>query len=166
VYRPLGPSLRPLAFPSSFIRPDSIPIWLRDALVEMSEIADLQVRIILVGQRHGRSIIHLLLVLLHQLRVDLNFRRSQSGRSNELELRIADQLAGQPEEGLLEVVVGLCGNVVVLKVLLAVEGDGLGLDFSLLHVDLVPAQNDGDILADADEITCYAVSGGVIVGCS
>lgn len=32
------------------------------------------------------------------------------------------------------------------------EGDGLGLDLSLLHIDLVTAENDGDVLADTDEI--------------
>lgn len=33
------------------------------------------------------------------------------------------------------------------------EGDGLGLDLALLHIDLVTAQNDGDVLADTDEVT-------------
>jgi hypothetical protein len=33
-----------------------------------------------------------------------------------------NKLASEPKEGLLEVVVGLGGNVVVLQVLLAVEG--------------------------------------------
>lgn len=65
---------------------------------------------------------------------------------------VADQLPGEPQEGLLEVVVGLGGNVVVLEVLLAMEGNGLGLDLALLHVDLVTAQDDGDVLANADEI--------------
>ena len=34
------------------------------------------------------------------------------------------------------------------------EGDGLGLDLALLDVDLVAAENDGDVLADADQVTC------------
>jgi hypothetical protein len=34
-----------------------------------------------------------------------------------------------------------------------VESDSLGLDLSLLDVDLVTAQNNGDVLANADEIT-------------
>lgn len=34
------------------------------------------------------------------------------------------------------------------------EGDGLGLDLAFLHIDLVTAQNDGDVLADTDEVTC------------
>lgn len=70
------------------------------------------------------------------------------------QLRVADKLASQPQERLLEVVVGLGRDIVVLQVLLAVEGDGLGLDLALLHIDLVTAENNGDVLADTDEITC------------
>ena len=33
------------------------------------------------------------------------------------------------------------------------EGDGLGLHLALLNIDLVSAQNDGNVLADTDEIT-------------
>lgn len=69
------------------------------------------------------------------------------------QLRVANQFAGQPEEWLLEVVVGLGRDIVVLKVLLAVEGNGLGLDFALLNVHLVAAEDDGDILADTNKIT-------------
>jgi hypothetical protein len=57
------------------------------------------------------------------------------------------------QERLLEVIVGLGGDVVVLQVLLTMEGDGLSLDFALLDVDLVAAQNNRDVLADTDEIT-------------
>lgn len=69
------------------------------------------------------------------------------------QLRVADQFPSEPEEGLLEVVVGLGRDIVVLKVLLAVESDGLGLDLALLHIDLVTAKHDGDVLADTDEVT-------------
>lgn len=69
------------------------------------------------------------------------------------QLGVANKLASEPKEGLLEVVVGLGGDIVVLEVLLAVEGDGLGLDLALLHVDLVTSENDGDVLTDTDEIT-------------
>ncbi len=67
---------------------------------------------------------------------------------------IADQFPGEPQEGLLEVVVGLGGDVVVLEVLLAVEGDGLSLHLTLLDIDLVTSENDGDVLTDTDEVTC------------
>merc|ERR1712000_744615 len=63
---------------------------------------------------------------------------------------------------LLEVVVGLGGDIVVLEVLLAVEGDGLGLDLAVLHVDLVAAEDDGNVLADTDEVTVPV--GDVLVG--
>ena len=61
--------------------------------------------------------------------------------------RAPDELAREPEEGLLKVVVGLGGDVVVLQVLLPVEGDLLGLDLALLHVHLVAHQHDRDVLA-------------------
>ena len=71
---------------------------------------------------------------------------------------VADKLAGQPQEWLLKVVVGLSGHIVVLEVLLAVERDGLGLDLALLHVDLVTDKADWDVLANADQVTYTIVS--------
>lgn len=66
---------------------------------------------------------------------------------------VANKLASEPQEWLLKVVVGLGRDIVVLKILLAVECDGLGLDLALLHIDLVAAKNNGDILADTDQVT-------------
>ena len=111
-----------------------------------------QVGVIFVRQRHLLSFIHLLLVLIHELLVYLHLRRSKSGCSNKVELGVADQFSGEPEEGFLEVVVGLGGDVVVLEVLLSVEGDRLGLDFSLLDIDFVAAKDDRDGLADTYEV--------------
>jgi hypothetical protein len=71
---------------------------------------------------------------------------------DEDQVGLAGELAGQPEERLLEVVVAASRNIVVLQVLLAVEGDLLGLDLAVLDVDLVTAQDDGDVLAHANEI--------------
>ena len=68
-------------------------------------------------------------------------------------MRVANELASEPQEGLLEVVVGLGRNVVVLQVLLAVESDSLSLDLALLHVNLVTAKDDRDVLANTDEVT-------------
>jgi hypothetical protein len=42
-----------------------------------------------------------------------------------------------------------------LQVLLAVEGDGLCLDFALLDIDLVAGENNGNVFADADEIAWW-----------
>ena len=43
---------------------------------------------------------------------------------------------GEPQERLLEVVVGLGGDVVVLEVLLAMEYDRLGLHFAILEMQM------------------------------
>jgi hypothetical protein len=56
------------------------------------------------------------------------------------------------QEGLLEVIIRFCRNIVVLQILLAMEGDGLRLHFSLLDVDFVAAEDDRDVLADADKV--------------
>lgn len=50
-------------------------------------------------------------------------------------------LPGEPEEGLLEVVVALSRDVVVLKVLLPMEHDALGLHFPVLDVNLKNTKN-------------------------
>ncbi len=66
---------------------------------------------------------------------------------------VANKLACQPKERLLEVIIGLGGDVIVLKVLLSVESDGLGLHLPLLDINLVSGEDDGNILADTDQIT-------------
>jgi len=66
---------------------------------------------------------------------------------------VANKLPCQPQERLLKVVVGLSGDIVVLEVLLSVESDGLGLHFALLNIDLVSTEDDGDVLADTDQVT-------------
>ncbi|KAH3659974.1 hypothetical protein OGAPHI_007179 [Ogataea philodendri] len=61
--------------------------------------------------------------------------------------------ACQPQEWLLEVVVGLGGNVKVLQVLLSVESDGLGLDFSFLDIDFVTTQDNWDVFTHSDQVS-------------
>ena len=88
---------------------------------------------------------------------------------NELQVGVSNQLPGEmfilvtwlprtilfslpskPQEWLLKVVVGLGRDVIILKVLLAVEDDGLGLDLPVLDVHLVASQNNGNVLANPD----------------
>ncbi len=47
----------------------------------------------------------------------------------------------------------LGGDLVVLEVLLSVEGDLLGLHLSVLHLNLVTAQDNRDVLAHAGQIS-------------
>jgi len=114
---------------------------------------DLEICVILIGKRHLSSICHLLLVLLENRLINLDFRGSKSWGGNEVEGLVTDELPGEPEEWLLEVVIGLGRDIVVLKILLAMEGDGLGLDFSLFHIDLVSAEDNRNAFAHADQIT-------------
>lgn len=122
----------------------------------------LQISIILIRKRKGSSLVHLVLVLGHKSLVNLDLRRSKGRRGDKLEGRVADELSGEPEEGLLKVVVGFSRDVVVLEVLLSVESDGLGLDLTLLDIDLVTTEDDGDVFANTDKITVPV--GNVLVG--
>ena len=61
---------------------------------------------------------------------------------------IPGKTASEPEEGLLKVVVGAGRDVEVGKVLTTVESDVGGLNLAVLDVNLVTAENDGDVLAD------------------
>lgn len=35
------------------------------------------------------------------------------------------------------------------------EGNGLGLNFSLLYIDLVSGEDNWDVLTDTDQVTCH-----------
>ena len=65
----------------------------------------LQIRIFFVRQRHGGCLRHLLVVLIHQLLVDLNLGRSKGDFSDKLQSLVTDKLAGEPQERFLKVVV-------------------------------------------------------------
>ena len=45
-----------------------------------------------------------------------------------------------------------------MKVLLAMESDGLCLHFTLFNVDLVPAKDDWNLFADTDKVALEKVS--------
>jgi hypothetical protein len=88
--------------------------------------------VVLVGQHRGGSCGHLGLVLANQVGVDGDLGGAQRGSLHERQVALARQLARQPQEGLLKVVVGLGRNVVVLQILLAVKRNVLGLDAAIL----------------------------------
>lgn len=68
---------------------------------------------------------------------------------------ITDELSRQPQERLLKVVVGLSRDIVILEVLLSMKCNGLRLDFTLLHINLISAENDGHLFTDSNEVTCW-----------
>ena len=49
-------------------------------------------------------------------------------------------------------IVALSRDVVILKVLLAMESNLFSLDFAVLNVDLVSDKDNGDVFADADQV--------------
>jgi len=120
------------------------------ATLERSRDLDI---VILFGQRGGGSLLQLLGVFFHECAIDLDFGRSQGRSGNKFKRRISDELPCEPKEGLLEVVIRLSGDFIVLEVLLSVESNGASLDFPLLDVNFVSAENNGDVLADALEVT-------------
>lgn len=63
---------------------------------------------------------------------------------------LPSNLSSKIEEGFLEVVVALCRNLIVLKILLSMECDLLCFDLPILDVNLVAAQNNGDVLTHPD----------------
>ena len=63
----------------------------------------LEVGVLLVGEGGGLGGLELGLVLGHQVGVNLDLGRRERGRGDELEGGVADELAGEPEEGALEV---------------------------------------------------------------
>ena len=79
-----------------------------------------------------------------------------------MQLVVPRQLARQPQEWFFEIVVGLGRDIVVLQVFLAVEGDLLGFDLSVLDFHLVSREDNGDVFADAGEIAVPV--GYVLVG--
>ncbi len=80
-----------------------------------SDFSSLQVLVVVVGKDGVLRLDHVLLQLSLPLLVHLDLGWGEGGHGDKLQIGVADQLASQPEEGLLEVVVRLGGDVVVLK---------------------------------------------------
>ena len=67
-------------------------------------------------------------------------------------VNLLGEASKEPDEGLLELVIRLGRDIVVLKVLLSVEGDLLGLDLSVLNINLVANEDDRNVLTDTGEV--------------
>jgi len=71
---------------------------------------------------------------------------------NEVEIIRVGEVLREPQERLVEVVVGLGRDVEVLKTLLAVEGNLLALHLAVGGVDLVADQHAWDVIAHAGDV--------------
>jgi len=78
--------------------------------------------------------------------------RSDGDSINEMEIWVTSKLTENPEEGLFVLVIWFCGDIVVLKRSLSVEGDLSCLDFSILGIDFVTNKDDRDIFTDSSQI--------------
>lgn len=83
---------------------------------------------------------------------DGDLRGGKERSLNKGQVGIVDHAAEEPDERLLELIVALGRDVVVLKVLLAVESDLLGLDLAIADIDFVADKDDGDGLANTSQI--------------
>ena len=93
-----------------------------------------------------------LLHLSELLLRDSDFDRGEKRLLDEGEVDIVDHSAEEPDERLLELIVALGRDIVVLEVLLAMEGDLLGLNFAITNIDFVTDEDDRDGLANTGEI--------------
>jgi len=71
---------------------------------------------------------------------------------DESQVVIISESSEEPDERFLVLVVALGRDIVVLKVLLSVEGDLFGFNFSVFHVDLVSNENNWDVGAHSGQV--------------
>ena len=83
---------------------------------------------------------------------DGDLRGSKERGFHKGQVGVVDHAAEEPDERLLELIVALGRDVVVLEVLLAVEGDLLGLDLAVADIDFVANKHDRDGLANTGQV--------------
>ena len=98
------------------------------------------------------SFLDFLLHLSELILRDSDLDRGEKRLLDEGEVDIVDHSAEEPDERLLELIVALGRDIVVLEVLLAMEGDLLGLNFAITNIDFVTDEDDRDGLANTGEI--------------
>eukprot|EP00906_Rhabdomonas_costata_P021981 RCo031825 len=116
--------------------------------------------VVLQGDGSGSSTFCLQLLL--PCLIDVHLTGLQGGCLHKGEVVVIGQFLCKPKKRLLKVVVRLCGDVIVLQVLLPVECDLLGLHRALHNVHLVAHQDNRDVFAHPDNVTVPV--GDVFVG--
>mmetsp|Transcript_12107 Transcript_12107/g.20095 ORF Transcript_12107/g.20095 Transcript_12107/m.20095 type:complete len:238 (-) Transcript_12107:71-784(-) len=119
----------------------------------MSTRLYLQIIIVVLRKWLSGCCSQLLFVASLGLVIDLKLRRLESRSLNKVKLIVSTELARQPQKRFFKIVVGLGRDIVILEVLLSVEGNLLGLDLSVLDFNLISAENNRDVFADASQVT-------------
>lgn len=70
---------------------------------------------LLIGQRHLGGLLHFHLILAHEIRIHLDFGGTQGRGLNKGQVRDTSELASQPQEGLLKVVVTLGTGIAAMR---------------------------------------------------
>ena len=84
--------------------------------------------------------------------IDLNFSWDKSKSVNEVKVLVSDEFLQDPDVWSIVLIIRLGRDIVVLEVSLSVESDLSGLDFSVLTVNLVSDQDNGDVIADSGQV--------------
>merc|ERR1719329_434243 len=108
--------------------------------------------IVVITDGHILSLLQLPFVLLDESSVNLDLR-CLGKLAYKLQVGLIGEAASQPQEGLLEVVVASCTQIVVLQVPLAMELDVFCLHLTILHINLVPDQNNRDVLTHSNNVS-------------
>mmetsp|Transcript_81441 Transcript_81441/g.141411 ORF Transcript_81441/g.141411 Transcript_81441/m.141411 type:complete len:222 (+) Transcript_81441:167-832(+) len=73
--------------------------------------------------------------------------------TDKLEVWLVCQAPGEPQEGLLKIVVATSTEIVILQVALPMELDVLGLDLAILDINFIAHEHNGNVLTDADNVS-------------
>lgn len=81
-----------------------------------------------------------------------DFGRLKGQGLNEVEIGVSDEGSENPEEWLFILIVRFGRNVEILQVSLSVEGDLSSFYFSVLLINFVSDEDDGNVVTDSSQI--------------
>lgn len=84
--------------------------------------------------------------------IHLDFAWESSNSVDEVEIWVSNELLQDPDVWSIILIIRLSGDIIVLEISLSVESDLSSLDFSVLTIDLVSNQNNGDVITDSGKI--------------
>mmetsp|Transcript_23131 Transcript_23131/g.34243 ORF Transcript_23131/g.34243 Transcript_23131/m.34243 type:complete len:270 (+) Transcript_23131:104-913(+) len=113
----------------------------------------LKIIIIILRQGLRSSLSKLCLIPLLTSLINSKLWRLKSRRLNKRKLVIPTQLPRKPKKRLLKVIITLCRNIIILKILLAMKSDLLGLNLAILNLHLVSSKNNRNVLTYTGKIT-------------
>lgn len=86
------------------------------------------------------------------LLIHWDFAWEESNTINQVEVWISDKFLQDPDVWSIVLIIRFSRDIVVLEISLSVEGDLSSLDLSVLTIDLVSNQDDGDVITDSSKV--------------